>query len=72
MTNDVSDADRLRSWAAQLQNLSPENGLSDDMLNAVARVDAAGREAAKTLPFEAEPAGYTRLLERLADKVTPS
>ncbi len=63
MSDDVS---ALKSWAAEILGVPPENGPADDILRAVHRMCDAARDAASALPFEAEPAGFIRCLERLA------
>jgi hypothetical protein len=61
----------LKEWAALAQGIAPEAGSEDGILRAVLRQDAQARDAAMALPFETEPASYTRMLEKIADKVTP-
>ena len=65
MSDDVS---HLKAWAERVQGIAPEDGPADDVLRAVERVEGIAREAAKDLPFEAEPAAFVRLLEELAPK----
>tara|TARA_Y100001960_G_scaffold233998_1_gene246019 strand:+ start:1535 stop:1756 length:222 start_codon:yes stop_codon:yes gene_type:complete len=65
------DISYLKEWAAVTQGISPEAGSEDSILRAVIRQDAKAREAAMALPFETEPASYTRTLEKIADEVTP-
>ena len=65
------DLSYLKEWAAVTQGVLPEAGSEDGILRAVLRQDAKVREAAMALPFETEPASYTRNLEKIADKVTP-
>ena len=65
------DLSYLKEWVAVTQGISPEEGSEDGILRAVLRQDAKTREAAMALPFETEPASYTRNLEKIADKVTP-
>ena len=65
------DISHLKEWAAVAQGIAPDAGAEDGILRAVLRQDARAREAALALPFETEPASYTRMLEKIADKVTP-
>ena len=65
------DISHLKEWAAVAQGIAPDTGSEDGILRAVLRQDARAREAAMALPFETEPASYTRMLEKIADKVTP-
>ena len=65
------DISYLKEWAALAQGIAPEAGSGDDILRAVLRQDAQARDAAMALPFETEPASYTRMLEKIADKLTP-
>ena len=65
------DISHLKDWAALAQGIAPEAGSEDGILRAVLRQDAQARDAAMALPFETEPASYTRMLETIADKVTP-
>ena len=65
------DISYLKEWAAVTQGVLPEAGSEDGILRAVLRQDAKTRGAAMALPFETEPASYTRNLEKIADKVTP-
>lgn len=65
------DISHLKEWAALTQGIAPENGSEDSILRAVLRQDAQARDAAMALPFETEPASYTRALEMIANKVTP-
>ena len=58
-------------WVELMQGIQTEKGLEDGILEAVLRQDIQVREAASSLPFETEPATFTRALERIADKVTP-
>ena len=65
------DISHLKEWAAVAQGIAPDAGPRMAELRAVLRQDARAREAALALPFETEPASYTRMLEKIADKVTP-
>ena len=65
------DISHLKEWAALAQGIAPEAGAEDGILRAVLRQDTQVRDAAMALPFETEPASYTRMLEKNADKVTP-
>ena len=65
------DISHLKEWAAVAQGIAPESGSEDGILRAVLRQDGQVRDAAMSLPFETEPATYTRVLEKIADKVTP-
>lgn len=65
------DTAHLKDWAVQSQGIPRGMAPEDDILRAVAKIDAATREAAAALPFGVEPANYLRLLETIADKVTP-
>ena len=65
------DISHLKEWAAVAQGIATDAGSEDGILRAVLRQDARAREAAMALPFETEPASYTRMLEKIADKVTP-
>lgn len=65
------DISRLKAWMELTQGIEPGVGSEDGILRAVLRQDGQVREAAMTLPFEVEPASYTRTLEMIADKVTP-
>ena len=65
------DISHLKEWAALAQGIAPEAGSEDGILRAVLRQDAQARDVAMALPFETEPASYSRILEKIADKVTP-
>ena len=68
MSDEIS---HLKEWAALTQGIAPDRGPEDGILRAVLRQDSPARDAAMALPFETEPASYTRTLEQIADKVTP-
>jgi len=65
------DISRLKAWAELAQGIAPDAGSENSILGAVLRQDRQVKEAAMALPFETEPASYTRALELIADKVTP-
>jgi len=65
------DISRLKDWAELTQGIAPDMGPEEGILRAVLRQDGQLREAAMALPFETEPASYTRALELIADKVIP-
>ena len=68
MSDEIS---HLKAWAHLTQGVTPEMGSQEGILRAVLRQDGRVREEAVKLPFEAEPASYARVLERIADQVTP-
>ncbi|PIW31184.1 MAG: hypothetical protein COW30_00270 [Rhodospirillales bacterium CG15_BIG_FIL_POST_REV_8_21_14_020_66_15] len=65
---DTNDMDAALDWMDRFQGFRPDGvGLADPA--AAARAAAkAGRDAAAGLPFDADPTGFTRLLESLARK----
>ena len=65
------DISQLKEWVAIAQGIKPEAGSEDSILRAILRQDSRTREAAMAMPFETEPASYTRLLEKIANEVTP-
>ncbi len=68
MSDDIS---RLKAWAEVTQGIASDAGSEDGILRAVLRQDGQVKEAAMALPFETEPASYTRVLELIADRVRP-
>jgi hypothetical protein len=64
-TNDMS---ALLDWLDQFQGFRPEDVSLSDPAGASRNAARAGRDAARDLPFDADPTGFTRLLESLARK----
>ena len=61
----------LKEWAKITQGVPPDQGSDDNILQAVLRHDYQVQNAALSLPFEIEPASYTRTLEKIAEDITP-
>lgn len=55
-------------WLDQFQGFRPDAVSLSDPAGASRNAAKAGREAAQILPFDADPAGFTRLLETLVRK----
>lgn len=71
MTPSDTDTDDMRAlldWLDQFQGFRPEDVSLADPAGAARNAAKAGREAAQGLPFDADPTGFTRLLETLARK----
>jgi len=65
---DTGDTQVLLDWLDQFQGFRPEDVNLADPAGASRNAAKAGREAARNLPFDADPTGFTRLLETLARK----
>ncbi|MEQ9559379.1 MAG: hypothetical protein RIG67_26720 [Rhodospirillales bacterium] len=65
---DTGDVQALLDWLDQFQGFRPEAVSLGDPAGASRAAAKAGRDAARDLPFDADPAGFTRLLESLARK----
>ena len=61
----------LKEWAKIMQGILPDQGSDDNILKAVLRHDFQVKNAALSLPYETEPASYTRALEKIAGEITP-
>ncbi len=64
----TGDMSALLDWLDQFQGFRPEDVSLADPAGASRNAAKAGRDAARDLPFDADPAGFTRLLETLARK----
>lgn len=58
----------LTAWLDRFQGFHPDAVELADPADAAAGTAEAARDAAAALPFDADPAGFTRLLESLARK----
>tara|TARA_R110001592_G_scaffold162198_2_gene395275 strand:+ start:7502 stop:7723 length:222 start_codon:yes stop_codon:yes gene_type:complete len=65
---DTGDVQALFDWLDQFQGFRPQSVDLADPAGASRAAAKAGREAAQDLPFDADPTGFTRLLESLARK----
>jgi hypothetical protein len=65
---DTGDVQALLDWLDQFQGFRPQAVDLADPAGASRNAAKAGRDAARDLPFDADPAGFTRLLETLARK----
>ena len=64
----TGDMSALLDWLDQFQGVRPEDVSLSDPAGASRNAARAGRDAARDLPFDADPTGFTRLLETLARK----
>lgn len=62
------DMTAILDWLDEFQGFRPDAVNLSDPAGASRAAATAGREAAQILPFDADPAGFTRLLETLARK----
>lgn len=65
---DSGDLDAALDWLDQFQGFQPQAVTLSDPAGASRAAAKAGREAARDLAFDADPTGFTRLLESLARK----
>ncbi|MEQ8229925.1 MAG: hypothetical protein RIA64_17710 [Rhodospirillales bacterium] len=66
--SDTDDVTAVLDWLKQFQGFQPEGVELADPAGAARAAAKAGREAALGLPFDADPTGFTLLLDSLARK----
>ena len=59
----MSDDEVLRGWAKAVQGVEPDAGSADTVYRRVKLHEGQVRKAARSLPFESEPAIFRALLD---------
>jgi len=59
----MSDDEVLRGWAKSVQGVEPDAGSADTVFRRIKLHEVQVRKAARSLPFESEPAIFRTLLD---------